>query len=133
MAEDRIEFRNPTTLPPTAGYHHVALVPPGATTIYLSGQVPFDAEGNLVGEGDFAGQAEQVFRNIESALAAAGTDFAHVVKLGMYLRDMSNLGVLREVRDRFIDRGNPPTSTLVEVSGFIRPAIMLEVDAVAVT
>ncbi|MGA9595855.1 MAG: RidA family protein [Acidimicrobiia bacterium] len=132
MTEDRVEFRTPKTMPPTAGYHHIAVVPPGATTLYLSGQVPFDTEGNLVGQHDFAGQAEQVFRNIEAALRAVGADFGDVVKLGMFVSDMSNIGALREVRDRFIDMSNPPTSTLVEVSGFIRPEIMLEVDAIAV-
>lgn len=127
-----IDFRTPKTLPPTASYSHIAIVPAGARTIYISGQVPMDVSGTLVGEGDFKRQAEKVFENVEIALAEAGATFDSVVKLGMYLTDMKNLGALREVRDRFIQLKAPPTSTLVQVTAFFNPAILFEMDAIAV-
>jgi len=127
-----IDFRTPKTLPPTASYSHTAIVPASAKTIFISGQVPMDMTGALVGEGDFKRQAEKVFENIDIALADAGTTFDNVVKLGMYLTDMSNLGTLREVRDRFIQLKAPPTSTLVQVTAFFNPAILFEMDAIAV-
>ncbi|MNF13981.1 Endoribonuclease L-PSP [compost metagenome] len=73
-----------------------------------------------------------MFENIEIALADAGTTFDNVVKLGMYLTDKSNLGTLREIRDRFIQLKAPPTSTLVQVTAFFNPAILFEMDAIAV-
>lgn len=125
-------FSNPPTLPPPAGYSHLVSVPGGGRTIYLSGQVPLDPSGLLVGPGDFAAQAEQAFANISTGLASAGADFSHVVKLGLYLRDMANLPILRTVRDRHINLSAPPASTLVEVSRFFRDDILVEIKAIAV-
>lgn len=127
-----IDFRTPKTLPPTAGYSHLAIVPASAKTIYISGQVPLDVNSKLVGEGDFKQQAEKVFENIALALADAGASFENVVKLGMYVTDMANLATLREVRDRFIQLKAPPTSTLVQVTAFFNPTILFEMDAIAV-
>lgn len=127
-----IELRTPKTLPPTAGYSHTALVAANAKTIYISGQVPMDVNGNLVGENNFKLQAEKVFENIGLALADAGANFDHLVKIGMYVTDMENLSILREVRDRFIHADRPPTSTLVQVTAFFNPVILFEMDAIAV-
>jgi enamine deaminase RidA (YjgF/YER057c/UK114 family) len=76
------EFINPTTLipPGPAGYSHVAKVNHG-TIVYLSGQVPSDASGKLIGEGDFEAQVEQIFRNLKIAVEAAGGTMADIVKL----------------------------------------------------
>lgn len=131
LAQDRPRFLNSDSLPPTHGYTQVVDVPAGARTIYLSGMVPLDAKGNLVGAGDFRRQAEQVFVNLERGLAAAGATFADVVKLNFYVLDISNLAALREVRDRHVNEAAPPASTLVEVRRLFRDDVMLEVDAVA--
>lgn len=125
-------YRTPTALPPTAGYSHSVIVPAGMRTIYISGQVPLDDNGRLVGEDDFKLQTEKVFENLGIALADAQAGFEHLVKIGMYLKDMNNLAVLREVRDRFIHQKTPPASTLVQVSAFFHPAILFEMDAIAV-
>ena len=127
-----IVYRTPTTLPPTAGYSHSVIVPAGMRTIYISGQVPMDDSGRLVGGDDFERQAEKVFENLGIALADAGAGFGSLIKIGMYLKDMDDLVVLRKVRDRFIDAKTPPTSTLVQVSAFFHPAILFEMDAIAV-
>src|ERR1700730_12476451 len=97
---DHLRFLAPLTLAPTPGYSHVVTVT-GGQTIYLAGQIALDASGNLVGRGDFRAQAQQVFENIKTALAAVGADFSHVVKLNMYVVDRSQLPLLREVRDRY--------------------------------
>ncbi|MBN9261957.1 MAG: RidA family protein, partial [Hyphomicrobium sp.] len=72
-------FKNPA-------YSHVA-VASGARTVYISGQVAMDSQGNLVGAGDLAAQTEQVMRNLGLALAAAGASFADVVKITTYVVD----------------------------------------------
>ena len=124
-------FINPPTLPPSRGYTHVVEIPAGQRLVYLSGQVPLDQDGRLVGAGDFRRQAEQVFSNLELALAAAGASFADVVKLNYYLVDVSHLDDLRTVRDRHVNAAAPPASTLVEVRRLFRDDVLLEVEAVA--
>ena len=114
------------------GYTHVVDVPAGARTLYLSGQIALDAKGNLVGAGDFAAQAEQVFANIDTALKASGASFRNVVKLNIYVTDMTQLKALRAARDKYVDVQHPPASTLVEVSKLGREGLLLEVEATAV-
>lgn len=125
-------YLNPSSLSKPAGYTHVVEVPSGARTLYLSGQIALDAQGKLVGAGDFGRQAEQVFANIDAALKAAGASFANVVRIDMYVTDMSQLTALRAARDKYIDTKHPPASTLVEVSRLAREGLLLEVEATAV-
>lgn len=126
---EQIAFLTPAGLP-AAGYTPLATVR-GATTIYLSGQVALDASGALVGRDDFRAQARQVFENLKTALAAAGADFSHVVKLSMFILDRANLPILREVRDQYVNTAQPPTSTLLVVAGLAQEAFLLEIEAVA--
>lgn len=129
--QPRIRFLNPPTLSPPAGYSHVAEAT-GGRILFISGQVALDAAGKLVGPNNLAAQARQVFQNLHAALEAAGTDFAHVVKLTYYLVDASKIAVVREIRDRFVDTRHPPASTAVEIRRLVREEFLIEVDAVAV-
>lgn len=125
-------FTTPPELPPTRGYSQVVDIPPGSRLIILSGQVPLDSTGQLVGGTDFRAQAVQVFENLRRALTSRGAGFTDVVKLTFYIRDaQKNLATVREVRDRYINPTAPPASTLVEVSGLFRPDVLLEVEAMA--
>ena len=127
---EQLRFLAPTTLPASPGYSQVVTVT-GGQLVYVAGQVALDVSGNLVGPGDFRAQAEQVFANIQAALAAAGAEFRQVVKLNMYVLDRANLPVLREVRDGYVNTAAPPASTLVVVSGLAREEFLLEVEAIA--
>lgn len=127
-----VRFIDPPGLSKPNGYTHVVEVPAGARTLYLSGQIALDANGKLVGAGDFAAQAEQVFANIRTALAASGASFRNVVKLDMYVTDMTQLKALRAARDKYIDPQHPPASILVEVRKLARDDLMLEIAATAV-
>jgi reactive intermediate/imine deaminase len=124
-------FLSPETLPAPFGYSHVVEVRPGRV-IYVSGQVPLDRDGQLVGEGDFEAQARQVFENLQAALDAAGASWADVVKLNYFLVDVSGVAAVRQIRDEYVDTAHPPASTLVEVSRLFRDDVMIEIDAVAV-
>lgn len=124
-------FLNPSGLPPTKGYSHVAEVPAGHRLVFLPGQVPLDSTGALRGGSDFRSQARQVFENLRAGLAAADADFGDVVKLNFYLLDVSHLPALREVRDRYVNPAAPPASTLVEVRRLFREDVLLEVEAIA--
>ena len=130
VAQER-QFIDPPGLPKVPGYTHVVVVPPG-NTIYLSGQVAVDKDGKLVGKGDFAAQAEQIFANIDTALKAAHATFDDVVKITFYVTDASKVPALRTVRDKYVDKAHPPANTLVEVRRLVRDDFLLEVDVVAV-
>ncbi|WP_394845754.1 RidA family protein [Pendulispora brunnea] len=123
---------NPPELVTPPGYSHVVEVGPGRT-IYTSGQIAIDAKGNVVGAGDMRAQIEQVFSNVRAALAAAGTDFAHVIKLTIFMTDVrpETLTSFREVRDRYIDVKRAPASSLVQVSRLVRPELLVEMEAIA--
>jgi enamine deaminase RidA (YjgF/YER057c/UK114 family) len=135
MSKPSKQFISPKTLiaPGPARYSHVAKVNRG-TIVYLSGQVPSDASGNVVGEGDFEAQVEQVFRNLKIAVEAAGGTMADIVKLNYYLAaevDQANVPKLRPIRDRYLNVENPPASTFVVVSRLMRPGWLIEIEAVA--
>jgi enamine deaminase RidA (YjgF/YER057c/UK114 family) len=99
--------------------------------IVIAGQVALDNQNQIVGLGNFAAQATQVFRNLIAALDAAGASTRHLVKLTTFVTDVSDLPVFRQVRDQFLDPEHPPTSTLVQVSRLFRPEFLIEVEAMA--
>jgi reactive intermediate/imine deaminase len=129
-APDR-RFLSPDTLPQPFGYSHVVDAPAGRI-VYISGQVPLNAAGNLVGEGDFAAQVRQVFENLTAALAAADASWSDVVKLDYFVRDIGEVAALRAIRDEYVNTEQPPASTLVEVSRLFRDDVLVEIQAVAV-
>ena len=124
-------FLVPETLSRPVGYSHVVDAP-ASRVIYVSGQVPLDAEGRLVGEGDFEVQTRQVFENLTRALEAADAAWTDVVKLTYFLRDVGEIAAVRAVRDEYLDTEKPPASTLVEVSGLFRDDVLIEIEAVAI-
>ena len=127
---DRYHDMAPAGLPAAPGYSQVASA--AGRMVFVAGQVAMDEQGSLVGPGDVGRQAEQVFRNIDAALKAAGSSFRDVVKLNYYLVDIGSLPVIRLVRDRYVDTTNPPAATAVEVRALFRPEYLIEADAVAV-
>ena len=98
--------------------------------VFLSGQAALDLEGNLVGVGDFDAQAEQAFENLRAVLDAAGSSMDKVVKVTIYLTDMSNFGKIVALRERYF---SPPwpADTLVEVSALALPELMIEIEGIA--
>jgi 2-iminobutanoate/2-iminopropanoate deaminase len=124
---------NPEGVAPPAGNysHSVRVETPGATWVYIAGQVSVDPSGEFVGEGDIRRQTEQVFENLSAVLQANGASFADVVEMRTFVTDVGRLAEVRAVRDGYLP-SPPPASTLVEVSGLYRPEAMIEVDAIAV-
>ena len=109
-----IERINPAGLshPPT--YSHVVRAT-GGSTVYISGQVPVDAAGHLVGGDDFEAQARQVYANLRTALAAVGADFSHVARMTTYV-----------MGDQLA------ASTLIGVQALAVPDYRIEIEAIAV-
>ena len=126
----QINRTNPPTLSKPTGYTHVVEVT-GGKTVYISGQIALDKDGKVVGEGDMKAQAEQVFKNLQAALAAAGATFKDVVKMNTYITDMTQTPAVREVRARYFG-DTTPASTLVQVVHLARPEFLLEIEVIAV-
>ena len=99
--------------------------------VFVSGCVPVDSEGRLVGGGDVVAQARQTLANVGAVLAAAGCSFADVAKVTIYLTDVDDRPLINPVRQEFFGDARP-ASTLVEVSRLAIPGAKIEVEAVAV-
>jgi 2-iminobutanoate/2-iminopropanoate deaminase len=122
-----------------------AILVRGGQTLYIGGQVastgmkawtqgdpqPTD-DSAIVGRGDFRAQAEHVFKRIETLLVNAGGSYDDVVKLNMYLTEMDNYPVLREIRNRYMTGPVPAVMTVVGVKELSHPDFLLEIEAVAV-
>ncbi|MBS1662698.1 MAG: RidA family protein [Bacteroidetes bacterium] len=129
----QVQLVNPPTVAAPRGYSHAAIVDLGTCRmVIISGQVALDVQGNLVGKDDMEKQTRQVFQNIEAVVTDAGGTMDNIVKLGYFTTDVSKIGVVRTVRDEFINTQHPPASTLVQVSRLFREDILIEVEATAV-
>ncbi|MFI9804728.1 RidA family protein [Streptomyces sp. NPDC052301] len=126
----------PTRIPapggvaPATQYSHV--VSAAGRIVAVSGQLPLDEDGELVGEGDPAAQARQVFENLRRCLAAAGAGFEDVVKLTYFVTDMAHMPAIRAARTVHIPDDRLPASSAVQVSGLVAPEFLMEIEALAV-
>ena len=101
-----------------------------AGLLYVSGMLPVNAAGELVGGADVIRQSEQVLDNVGAVLHSAGASFDDVVRVGVYVRDMADREAINTVRRRYFGDARP-ASTLVEVSALAHPGALVEIDAVA--
>jgi enamine deaminase RidA (YjgF/YER057c/UK114 family) len=122
--------QNPPTIHAPRGYSHVVEASAPGRTIYIAGQVGVAPDGKIAA--DFRAQVTQCFENLKAALAAAGAGFEHVVKTTNYFIDIGQIGVFREVRDRYIDTKAPPASTALQVGKLAAPEFLFEIEAIAV-
>ena len=94
-----VERSNPSALANPGGYSHVVK---DGKTVYVAGQVARNSEGITVGVGDFSGQAEQVFKNIQGALESVGTDMSHIMKMNVFMTHREDLPTYRVLRPKFV-------------------------------
>lgn len=127
MAERR---RVPTGAPwaDTVGYSRAVRV---GDTIFVSGTAAVDDNGEIAPLGDVYGQAQRCLDIIVAALGEAGARPEHVVRTRIYVRDASYWEEVGRAHGEVLGHAKPAT-TLVEVSGFIDPAILVEIEAIAV-
>ena len=98
--------------------------------LFVSGVVPIDAAGRLVGGDDATEQARQVFRNMAAILAVAGATIADVVKVTVFLTRIEDREAV-DVARREAFGAVRPASTLVEISRLVVPGARVEIEAVA--
>lgn len=128
MSKPKRLSRVPGLVAPLGPYSHAVVA---GDTIHVAGQVPVGADGKLVGVDDFAEQARQAYRNLGTVLEAAGSDLQHLLRMTVYLTDMSHLEQAAVVRREFVAADQLPTSTVLEVSQLADPLWMIEVEATA--
>jgi enamine deaminase RidA (YjgF/YER057c/UK114 family) len=120
----------PEGVAPAAQYTHVVLGT--GRFVAVSGQLALDEDGRVVGEGDPAAQARQVFENLRRCLAAAGATFDDVVKLTFFVTDMAHMAAIRAARAEHIPDDRLPAASAVQVGALVRPEFLMEIEAFAV-
>lgn len=128
-------FDNPPGVPapPPGRYSHVARIDlAGARLLILSGQIATDEDGKLIGPDDMTAQANAIFEQIGTILAAHGAAFEHIVNIRTYLTDMDRIAQYAQARQKCLSADALPTSTTVEVSRLAVPGALLEVEVTAV-
>ena len=125
----RDEIDVPGQAAPISHYAHA--VRADGPMLFVSGVVPVDEQGRLVGGEDIVEQARAVFRNLGAVLAAGGATFADIVKVSVFLTDVDDRPLINPVRQEAFGAARP-ASTLVEVRRLAVPGAKIEVEAVAV-
>jgi enamine deaminase RidA (YjgF/YER057c/UK114 family) len=120
----------PEGLVNSPAFTHVAVVPPGMTTLYVGGQNAVDGEGRLIGGDDAAAQTEQVMKNLKTALAAAGATVHDLVSMTIYLAEEVDLAQAYPVAAAGLE-GAAPTVQGIRVTSLTVPGALLEVSAIA--
>ncbi|WP_031042117.1 RidA family protein [Streptomyces sp. NRRL F-5650] len=120
----------PEGVAPAAQYTHVVLGT--GRFVAVSGQLALDEDGKVVGEGDPAAQARQVFENLRRCLASAGAAFDDVVKLTFFVTDMAHMAAIRAARAEHIPDDRLPAASAVQVGALVRPEFLMEIEAFAV-
>ena len=124
---------NPGSVPKPMGPYSQGVVTTGGKLVFISGQVPQDASGNLVGKGDLEAQTKQVFANLKNMVEAAGGTVANIVKITIFMLKVTPQAyeTLGRVRREFWS-GDFPASTLVEINRLASPDFLIEIEAFAV-
>jgi enamine deaminase RidA (YjgF/YER057c/UK114 family) len=128
-----VQHLNPEGLHQNHAFTNVVTIAANARTIYVGGQNALTADGEIVGKGDLTAQTEQIFHNLETALAAAGSRLQDVVKWNIYVVHGQPINSAFEVFQRVWGRkGNPPAITVAQVAALANPEALVELDAIAV-
>ncbi len=123
----RKEIRSKKGAPPKGPYSQ-AIVAEGPL-VFVSGQGPVNPATGEMELGTFREQAELVFQNLTTTLEAAGTSWAHVVRVGVFLADLGNFAELNEIYQRYLTAPYPARTT---VRAGLPPNMLIEVDCIAV-
>lgn len=119
----------PNTVHPTKGYSHAIR---SGDLVFVSGQVSQDKTGAVVGVGDAAAQADQVFKNLKAVLEAAGSGLDLILKTTVLTTKLEYRPVINEAREKYFGPlGRFPASTFMVVSSLALPEWLIEIEAVA--
>lgn len=131
MENETVIARRISTNPDPMEPFHISQGIQVGDLVFLSGQASIDEYGKIIGIGDFDSQAEQVFDNLDKLLKKAGSDLQKVIKVTIYLTDMSHFPRIVELRRQYFSKPYP-ADTIVEVKSLALPELMIEIDAIAI-
>lgn len=126
-----IQRIRPQGLVSSPAFSHVAIVPPGATTIYVGGQNAVDVDGSLIGDGDVAAQSVRALNNARTALDAAGATLADVVHWTVLFVDGADIAAGYGAIAAELASDEPALVTAALVAGLGVPGALVEISAVA--
>jgi enamine deaminase RidA (YjgF/YER057c/UK114 family) len=134
MAQGSVQYLNPDDLPKNPAYSNVIVVSGNVKTVYIGAQGAFDAStGTIVGKGDIGVQSEQIFKNLDAALRAAGAKPEHIIKFTIYIVQGQPLQPGVEAFQRWWgNRPNAPANTGMYVSALVPADFLVAVEAIAV-
>ncbi len=125
---------NPDSLAAPVGFNHGILVS-GGRLLFLAGQTALDAHGAIVAPGDIVAQYDQILRNHQAVVEAAGGAMTDIVKMTIFTRDrdlyLANLKPIGKVHRRYFG-SYFPTMAMFEITGFFQREALLELDGIAV-
>ena len=128
-----VQHINPDGMSKNPAFTNVIVVSGAVKTVYIGGQDAVDATGAIVGKGDIAKQTEQVLKNLQTALSAAGAGPEHIIKWNLYIVQGQSLRAgFAAFQTAWGNRPNPPAISSVFVAGLANPDFLIEMDAIAV-
>lgn len=131
MSNKNREIINPDTVFNVEGFTH-AVVAKGDKTVYLSGQLAWDKDFQIIGAGDLVKQTKQVLQNIEHILDELGATWDHVVKTTIYTTEPEKNELIAQVKHEFLKGIPSPAETLIGVDALAMPEFLIEIEAIVV-
>ncbi len=131
MARENIPYGNAMKMEVSFANANAVEIAPGKKLVYIAGQMAFDENDNLVGVGDIKVQTEQVLKNIKKHMESFGGTLDDILNVTVYVSSMDGLEKIHEVRKRYFNKPYP-SSTLVQISNFVNPDGLIEINAQAV-
>jgi len=129
----QVQHLNPDGLSKNPVFTQVVTVTGPVKTIYIGGQDAVDASEAIIGKGDIKQQAQQVLKNLQTALRGSGAELEHIIKWNVYVVQGQPLRPAFEVfQQTWGRRSNPPAITMMFVAGLANPDFLVEMDAIAV-
>lgn len=123
---------NPDGLIKNPAFSQLITTQGNGKTIYIGGQNAVNQHEEIIGKGDISVQTEQIMKNLDIALKAAGAGFEHLIKLGIYVVQGQDAYSAFQVSQQFLGQNqHPPTISVLFVSGLVHPEFLLEIDAIA--
>ena len=131
MTKSSRENINPSTIHDPIGYTHIT-IPKGKKFVFLSGQVAWDKNLNVVEVDDLAKQTNMVYKNVESALNEVGATWDNIVKTTVYTTMPNEYEIIGAATAEFFGDAPPPAQTIVGVTGLALPEFLIEIEATVV-
>jgi enamine deaminase RidA (YjgF/YER057c/UK114 family) len=125
-------FNPPSGWPQNGRAFNHGVVAGDGRTLYMTGQVAWDGEGRLIGEGNCEAQLRQCFHNVERILAAVGGQIEDIVSLTIFFLNRADLPDIQKVRAEMFSPQNAPASILVQTPGLVSPELLVELAPLAV-